>query len=124
VQVLAELPLRNHRFEVLVGRRDYSHVNVERLISADTLELLLLQHAQQFGLRLQRHIADFVEEESAAVGCFELALAARDRAGESSFFVTEQLALDQLARERRAIDRDKRLARARAPKMNRARDQL
>ncbi len=57
-------------------------------------------------------------------GRFEFALAARDGAGERALLVAEQLALDQLARERRAIHRDERLARARTSKMNRARDQL
>ena len=45
VEILAKLALLDHRFEILVGRRDYPHVHAQRLIAADALEHLLLQHA-------------------------------------------------------------------------------
>ena len=39
--------------------------------AADALELALLQHAQQLRLRLERQLADLVEEQRAAVGELE-----------------------------------------------------
>ena len=42
--------------------------------AADGGELALLQHAQQPGLRLGRHVADLVEEQRAAGGLLEAAL--------------------------------------------------
>ncbi len=98
--------------------------DLERLIAADPLELLFLQDAQQLGLGLQTHVADFVQEQRAAVGRLELALAPRRRAGKGALLVAEQLALDQLARERRAVHRDKRRAGARTAEMDRVRHQL
>ena len=41
--------------------------------AADRLDHLLLQGAQHLGLRLQAHVADFVEKQRPAVGRLELA---------------------------------------------------
>ena len=83
------------------------------LVGAERLDRPLLQHAQQLGLRRQRHLGDLVEQQRAAVGRLEAAVAALDRAGERAALVAEQLRLEQRLRERRAVDGDERLARAR-----------
>ena len=98
--------------QVLVRRRDHPHVDLDARRAADRLDRLLLQHAQHLGLRLQAHVADLVEEDRAAVGDLELAAAIGDRAGERAAHVAEQLALDQLLRNRRAVDLDERRRRA------------
>ncbi len=54
------------------------------------MNLPVLQHAQDLGLRLQAHGADFVEEERAAIGNFEQAFLAGDGAGERAFDVAEE----------------------------------
>ena len=77
VEVLAELPLRDHLLEVAVGRRDDADVDVDRLVAADALELALLQEAQQLHLDGRRDLADLVEEQRAAVGLLEAAVAPR-----------------------------------------------
>ena len=46
-----------------------------RLVAADALELPLLQHAQQLDLHGRGEVADLVQEERAAVGHLEAALA-------------------------------------------------
>ena len=78
-------------------RRDDAHVDRERLGAADALERALLEHAQQLGLRLGRHVADLVEEDRAAVRGLEAADAARVGAGERALLVAEELALEELA---------------------------
>ena len=72
------------------------------------LHHLLLQHAQHLGLRLQAHVADLVEEDRAAVRQLELAAAVGHGAGERAAHVAEQLALDQLLGNRRAVHLDER----------------
>ena len=62
-----------------------------------------------------RQIAHLVEEERSAVGLGEGAEAARVRAREGAALVAEQLALDELARERRHVDGDERAARGAGP---------
>ena len=79
-----------------------------RGVPADRLDDLLLQHAQHLGLRLQAHVADLVEEDRAAVGRLEHAAPLGHRAGERAALVAEQLALDQLLGNRRAVDLDER----------------
>ena len=76
VEVAAELLVGDHRDEVAVRRRHQPDVDANRPGAAEALELLLLQHAQQLGLQLQRNVADLVEEQRAAVRQLEAADAA------------------------------------------------
>ena len=74
----------------------------------------LLQHAQQLRLQRERQLADLVEEERAAVGAARSGpRACSRRAGERAAHVAEELALEQRLRDRRAVDRHERAARAR-----------
>ena len=91
---------------------------------SEPLDLALLEHAQHLGLGLRAHVADFVEEDRAAVGLLELADLLLGGAGERAFLVTEQLRLDQLLRNRRAVHLHEALAAAQAVAVNRPRDQL
>src|SRR5881397_4144984 len=124
VEVLAEAAGAYGALEVLVGGRDEAHVDPDRQVAADALELLLLDGAQELRLRLERHVAHLVEEERAAVRRLELPLAPRDRARERALLVAEELALDQLLAERRTVHLDQRLRAPRAPVVERVRDQL
>ena len=58
-------------------------------------------------------VPDLVEKDGAAVGKLELAPAQRCRAGERPLLVAEQLALDQLGRDRGAVDFHERTCRKR-----------
>ena len=77
------------------------HVDADGLAAADPLELPLLQDAQQLDLRLERQLADLVEEQRPAVRQLEPPLAPLHGAGEGALLVTEQLALDQPRRRSR-----------------------
>ena len=76
-EVLAELAFGDRLGEVAARRRDDAHVDVDALRAADALEILVDQHAQDLGLRLARHVGDFVEIERAAMRLFERADAPR-----------------------------------------------
>ncbi len=69
-------------------------------------------------------VADFVEEERAAVGPLEPAAAALDRPGERPALVAEELRVDQFRRDRAAVDPVERAAAAGRAIMDRPRDQL
>src|SRR5690606_25591174 len=58
----------------------------------------------ELGLQARLHLADLVEEDRPAVRELELAGLFRVGAGERALFVTEELALEQLRRERGAVD--------------------
>ena len=48
--------------QVPMGRGDDADIVLDRRAAADRGELAFLQHAQQAGLRLGRHVADLVQE--------------------------------------------------------------
>ena len=113
VEVLAELAVLDQLDHVAVGRRDQAEVDLDRLLGADRIDLALLQGAQQLDLRLERQLADLVEEQRAAVGLLELADALVDGAGERALLVAEQDALDQVLGDGAAVDGDEGLGLAR-----------
>ena len=123
-QVFAEQALAHPLLEVLVGGGDHAHVRAQRLVAADAVELSVGQHAQQARLQVGRHVADLVQEQRAALGLLEAAASQLLRAGERAALVAEQLGLEQIARNRRGVQRDEGLAGARAVVVQRARDQL
>ena len=124
VEVLAEAARRDLLLEILVRRGDHAHVDLDRLGSADALEAVLLEDAQDLRLRHQAHVGDLVEEDRAAVGQLELAPLLGERAGEGALLVTEELRLDQLLRQRGAVHLHERALAASALEVDLARDEL
>jgi hypothetical protein len=82
------------------------------------------QHAQQLGLHAAGELADFVEENGAAVGHLEQADAVFVGAGEGALAVSEQLALDERLGQAAAVDGDERLISPRTEVVDRTGDQL
>ena len=123
-QISAEAAFGGQRIEVLVGRGDHPHVHADQLAAADAEEFVLGQHPQQPRLQRQRHVADFVEKKRSAVGLLEAADVTARGAGERTGLVAEQFAFQQFRRNRRGVQRDERLARARRFAVQRARHQL
>ena len=124
VQVLAELARGDTRLELSIRRRHDAGVDVQRAGAADPLELLRFERAQDLGLQPERQIADLVEEQRAAVRHLEPARLAADGAGKCALLVAEQLGLEQRVGDRGAVDRDKRAVRARAQRVQRAREEF
>src|SRR5262249_56024178 len=96
----------------------------EGALATDTQELALLEHAEQLRLGRRAHLPDLVEEEGALVRQLELPELLRVRVGEGAALVPEELALEQCLRDRGAVERDQRLARARAAVVDRLGDEL
>jgi hypothetical protein len=65
---------------------------------------VLLQHAEQLHLGLDRELPDLVQEDGAAVGELEAPDAPLERAGEGALDVAEELALDETGRHGAAVD--------------------
>src|ERR1700674_1067009 len=106
-------PSLMHTFlQIPIGGRHDAHVRSDGMRISDALELVLLQHSQQFDLNVHGHLADLIQKNCAGMGQFEAANASLDRATERTTLVTEQLALHKTDREGRTIDLDEWLFRA------------
>src|SRR5882757_6408546 len=77
----------DHLAEIAVGRRNPAHVDLDRPRTPEPLEFLLLQHAKEFRLHLERELPDLVEKQRSTVGQLEAANLLRDGAGEGALFV-------------------------------------
>src|SRR5262245_64041599 len=110
--------------QIDVGGGDEAEVRAHEPRAAEPPELALLQDAQQLRLRIERQVADLVEEERRAVGQLEHADPLRIRTGERSALVAEELALERSRCNRVAVERDQLAARARAQPVQDARHQL
>src|SRR5207237_7739854 len=63
-----------------------------------------LDSAQELDLNVGRHFSDFVEEDRAPVRHLERARLFVNRAGKSTFLVSEQLVLEDVLRQCRAVE--------------------
>ncbi len=124
IEILAKRAASERRAHVDVGGADHAHVDRNRLVPAQALDLPALQEAQQAGLALHRHVADFVEKQGAAVCRLDPADFTAMRAGECAAFVAEQFREHQLVRNRAAIDGDERSRRAWGAAVDRHRGQF
>src|SRR5437762_11807710 len=68
IQIHAEPPFRYHLLKILICRGNYPYIDSGRLRTPESFELLLLDHAQELGLKLDRQFADFIEEKRTAIG--------------------------------------------------------
>src|SRR5439155_16845449 len=68
IKIFAETPARPLFLEIAVRGRYHAHVDGYRLSRSDRPHFAFLQHAQQLDLQGQRHVANFVKEQRAAVG--------------------------------------------------------
>ena len=110
--------------EPAIGGRDDAGVDAARHVLADAPHFPILQHAQQLGLRARRQLADLVEEHRAAIGFLEEPGALADRPGERAARVAEELRLEQVVGEGRAVDRAQAAVAPRTEPMHAAGDEL
>ena len=80
VKVLAEPPLCDGLFQIAMRGGHDAHVHLGRFLCAEAHEFAILQNLQQLGLQLKIHVADFVEQDGAAVGDPEVAPSILERA--------------------------------------------
>src|SRR6266852_212696 len=124
VKVLPELAFLVCRLQITIGGGDHANVNFESLVAAHWPHFFFLKHAQQLGLKLHGELADFVQENSAAVGGLEETVFGAIGAGESAFFIAEELTFNERGHQRTTIHGYERALGIRAAIMNGPRYQL
>ncbi len=109
VEVFAEFAGGDPLGQAAVGRRHHAHVRVDAVaFVADALDFAGFEEAEQQRLHAQRHLADFVHEDGAAVGRFEQAALVAVGVGEAAARVPEELRFEERVGHRRAVDREHR----------------
>ncbi len=93
---------------MFVGGSDDADIDLDRTAGADARHLAIFDRAQQPVLRRARQGRQFVEEQGAAVGLLEAALAGLGGAGEGARLMPEQFGLDQTFGQRGAVHRHQR----------------
>ena len=73
---------------------------------------------------MERQLANLVQEQSSSLCRFEPACSGAKRTGEGATLVSEKFALDQIFRERPAVNADEWAGAPRAQLVNVARDEL
>jgi hypothetical protein len=89
VEIVTKTLVSNKASNVLVRRRNQSHINLAITHISDAPKALFFQNLQQLRLYLQIHVANFVKENRAAMGDFKQSLFRGNGAGEGAFLVTE-----------------------------------
>ena len=107
-QVFAEHAVFDAFFQVLVCRSNHAHIGFDGVMTTDAVVSAVAQHTQQTGLQVKGHVADFIEEQRAALGLFKAATAHGLRAREGTTFVPEELALQQIFGNGSRVDGNKR----------------
>ena len=107
-----------------MGRTDHPGLGVFLLPSADWHESAFLEEPQQLHLHGQRHLADLVEEQGATICCLDQPRLVAVCAGEAAAHMAKKLALEQLGRQRAAMNRHERSVRSAATCMQRAGDEF
>src|SRR5580704_2766278 len=88
-QILAKSIFEHGLFQISVRGSYNADLNMHGLPAAETPEFLVLQNLQQLGLETQIHVADFIQEERAAVGQLENTRLALIGSGESAAFIAK-----------------------------------
>src|SRR2546421_8802765 len=71
VEVLSKTPIRNRFGQIPIRRRNHPDIDFDVACSAHPSELTFLDHTQKLDLHRRRRIADFIEENAAAIRHFK-----------------------------------------------------
>src|SRR5258707_2046686 len=84
VQILSEFAVADHLPQVSIARHDDTNIDPRGADAAYGLELAFLECAKKLGLKLQRRVSNFVEEQRSTIGQRKAAHVRSNSAGESS----------------------------------------
>jgi hypothetical protein len=103
-EVLPKIAGRDLGRQLPIRRGDQPNVDAPRAVLAEAPHFSFLDRSKQLGLRARRELPYFVEKQGAAMRLLEQTGPLGDRACESATRIAEQLGLEQLVRQSRAID--------------------
>jgi hypothetical protein len=71
-KVRPKLPLPDLSGQIAVGGRNDSHIHMDLAMSSYPDDFPVLEDTQKLDLSLQGHFSDFIQEEAASMGLFEV----------------------------------------------------
>src|SRR5262249_51399057 len=105
MKILAEAAFLNGSLEFGVCGRKHAHIHLYRFRLAQRLNLARFEKTQEFRLNFQTEIPYLIQKERPAFGCAYDALIVARSARERAPAMAEELAVYQLFRRRRAVER-------------------
>src|SRR4029079_8204825 len=90
-QVVAEATFEHVRVHVTSRRGDDAYVALDPVVAADAAHFGALERTKEAWLKIERELAELVDEERAAVDLLEHAFSNAYRAGEGAALVPEEL---------------------------------
>ena len=84
--------------QIAIRRGHHAYVDADGFGTAEALEFALLQDAQQLALKIERQIADLIQEYGAAIRLFESPNTVLQGAGECAAGMAEKLRFEQVFR--------------------------
>src|ERR1019366_7278666 len=123
-EVTAQMAALHRLLRILVGCCDNAYVDRRFGFTPKAAEFTVLEHAEQLGLGGGGHLTNLVEQQCPFFSQFETSGASLNGSSERSFFVAEDLALDQRLRDGGAVDCNKWLVSAGTQVVQAARNQF
>ena len=124
VKVGAECAGFDQRGQGAVCGGDYAHVYRQGMGVAQAVNFTFLQHAQEFGLQAERHLADFIQQQRAAVGHLKLSGFGGDGSGKSAAHMAESSLSSRFSGKAEQFTATKGFRGARAGTVNQPRQQF
>src|SRR5208283_388429 len=107
-EIFAKSSGGNHLLKISVRSRNNADVHRYKSCPSHALDLFLLKYVQQPHLSLQWQFSNFIQKDRTLVSPFKTASLLADGPCESSFLVTEELAVQESFRDCAAVHLDKR----------------
>ena len=124
VKVFAEAAIVDQVRQRPVSGGDDADIGLNLVGTAETFKGVPFQNSKQFGLAVEAHLADLVQEDRSMVSTFELAEMLFCGSSECALFVAEEFAFQQRFIERGAVHGDVGAGRPEARIVYHARDEF
>src|SRR5258708_15475780 len=95
VEIAAQSPASHRLIRNLVGGGEDAHIDRGFHLTPKAAQFVVFQHAQQLGLRSDRHLPDLVEKKRSAFRQLKASSTSFHGAGERALFMAENFAFDQ-----------------------------
>ncbi len=114
VEIFPKLAFMHQIQQLLLGGADEAHIDLHLLLVAHPAKYPVLQHPQELGLQMGRHVADLVQHQGAAARQLQHAALALGVVAKGSGGIAKQLALGHVVRHGGAVESHEGVAGAQA----------